>query len=480
MRELRWRQKHKPRVAALAAFWLVLAALLLSGCRIERPVVVAFPDDARVLDGEWQLIKTGLASWVGRVVAAPSSERIVLFQGQNSWLYERGVGGVWAEGDGAPYQSFADAPYDPISAALVQLERSGATVSVTTVSLDSGAVTTQLVTLPPATTFTALTVASGRLFALQGANTESPWLHWWGLATGAAEGSVALPPFPDGMKVSSNRRLLSFWDVGRGDVTVVDTTAPSAVRTFYQGTCRGGWPAEASDDGRWFATINCLGTLTALDLSEPNPTWRTLGVKPDAAVRFARGSSRVVWQDEAGTVWANDVSVGETIKLRDAAGGQVDNWDLAATLDVDDVNGQIVAATASGQVEVTRPGTAVELLPHLGDPSARMTLSAEPPTGESTFSGYAFTGDLVWSGDQAAALAVAGAVSASYFHDYRLSPQMAPPPSLRGSADIGPADAPLFTLRFGADSRLAKEFDGVLHDENADVSYRVRLSRTND
>src|SRR5690606_9909339 len=112
----------------------------------------------------------------------------------------------------------------------------------------------------------------------------------------------------------------------------------------------------------WFATINCLGTLTALDLSEPNPTWRTLGVKPDAAVRFARGSSRVVWQDEAGTVWANDVSVGETIKLRDAAGGQVDNWDLAATLDVDDVNGQIVAATASGQVEVTRPGTAVELL----------------------------------------------------------------------------------------------------------------------
>lgn len=476
MRQARPRQPRKPRTAVVGAIWLVLAALLLSGCHMERPVVVAFPDDVRVLDGEWELIKTGLASGVGRAVAAPSSERIVLFQFQNTWLYERGVGGAWTEGDATPYEGFAAAGYDHLSSALVQLERSGATVTVTSVGLDSGTATSQHVTLPTAVTLTNLTVGSERLFALEGATSNGPRLHWWSLASGAPEGSVALPPFPDGMRLSSNGRMLSFWDVNRGDVTVVDTTSPSVVRTFYQGTCRGGWPAEASDDGRWFAILDCMGTLTAIDLSESRPTWRPLGIKPDAAVKFARGSSRVVWQDEAGTVWANDVSTGETTKLRDATGGPVDYWDLAATLNVDDVSDQVVAITSAGQVEVTRAATPAELLPHLGAPSATMALTAAAPTGESTFSRYAFAGELVWSGDPAPALAVAGGVSAHNYHDYRLSPQMSPAPSLRGEADIGPADAPLFTLWFSAATRQSKEFTGVLRDETTAVSYSVKLS----
>ncbi len=483
----RYRSSHgsgqrKPAVPVMA---LALLAVLLSACRTEQPVAVAFPDDPRVLDGTWELVKTGLDYEVSRAVLAPAGDRLILSDGGTMWLYEQEPDGSWLAGDASPYEGFGHALEDRSAGVLVNLERSGRELTVSKISLADATKTTLTLQLPagveqpPGVEREDLAVGSGRLFAIAGALSPTPHLHWWSLATGAAEGSVALPPSPDGWLVSRNGRILSFWDVRGSEVRVIDTAAPGPPRTFGLGVCRGNSLAEASDDGRWFLIADCFANLRALDLSQPAPQWGSLGFKTPDAVRFARGSSRVVYLDGSGRVWAFDLATFTNTLVAEVE--PRDPYASPNALELYDASNALIAPIAGGLVLVAAPlGTNAQVLPDLAPARATMNLTAAQPPGSPTFSTYDFQGDFTWDGQATPPFRVEGSVDAGRFHEYQLGPLAIAPARLDGRAVVSAAGEPLFSLSFEASDRSQTTYSGSLIESATDVGYQVRLAKAVD
>jgi len=469
-------------VAPLGALALLLA-LLLTACRTEQPVAVAFPDDPRVLNGTWELVKTGLEQEVSRALLAPAGDSILLSDGATVWSYDQRPDGTWLTGDASPYEGFGGALLDGSAGVLVKLERSGLELTVTTLALADAAEATVTLQLPAGVDIEdereGLAVGSGRLFAMARVRTGEARLHWWSLATGASEGSLALPASPDGWRASRNGRILSFWDVPGSKVRVVDAAAPAAPRTFDLGICRGNSLAEASDDGRWFLIADCFGNVKAIDLSLPAPEWRTLGLKVPDAIRFAHGSARVVYLDGSGKVWAFDLGTFTNALVADV--GPRDPYTSPDALELYDASNVLVAPTTGGRVAVFAPlATDPRVLPELAPTRATMNLTAVQPAYGPGFSSYEFEGDFAWAGQAAPPFGVEGWVFADRFHEYRLSTAALPPARLDGRASIGPEAEPLFALSFEATDRSQTKYLGSLVDEAAGVGYQVSLEKAAD
>jgi len=462
---------------------LVALALLLTACRTEQPVAVKFPDDPRVLDGTWELVKTGLVYEVSRALLAPAGDSILLSDGDTVWWYEQGPDGTWLAGDASPYEGFGGALEDGSAGVLVKLERSGLELTVATLALADAAKATVTLQLPAGVEREdereGLAVGSGRLFAIADARSAAARLHWWSLATGTAEGSLALPASPDGWRASRNGRILSFWDVPGSKVRVVDTAAPAAPRTFDLGICRGNSLAEASDDGRWFLIADCFGNVKAIDLNSAAPEFRALGFKVPDAIRFARGSARVVYLDGFGKVWAFDLATFTNALVADV--GPRDPYTSPGAFELHDASNVLVAPTVGGRVAVFAPVAAdPRVLPDLSPSRATMNLTAVQPAHGPSFSAYEFEGDFAWAGQAAPPFNVEGWVYADRFHEYRLSPTAIPPARLYGHASIGSEAEPPFTLSFEATDRSQTTYLGSLVDEAAGVGYQVSLIRVAD
>lgn len=478
----RYRSWRPGVVHLIVGAWLLIA---LAACQPERAVAVTFPDDPRVLDGAWTITTTGLASDVGRTVLSADGQRLLLTQGQRAWLYHRGSDGTWSEGDAAPYAAHLQAQEDPSLDALVALERSGREVAVTILSLADASLTSSTVTLPAGLNVKRLTVGSGRLFALLSGEGGAQQLHWFDLATGAAAGSHTVPNHEDGMRESSNGRMLSFWDVRAGHLWLLDTAQPSVpLRYFDMGIfCRGVGPGESSDDGRWFLAIHCADNLRVLDLNEPDPKWRAAGVKEHSSLRFAHGANDlVVWHDDAGRVRAHDLSgSGTTTLASDLRSG---GFFPPGVLRVNVPAGLVLADDGEGQVAVlplddTEAGTTLPLLPL---ERASLNLNATDPYSISHTSGYKFSGTFEAEGQGGEPLKLEGSVFSDRFHDY-VTTAAIPPPRLDGRAEARPAGASddeeaLYRLEFSSEDRNAVAYSGSLYDAANDLAYRVRLAAT--
>ena len=474
------RVRPKGRAAAsriTAAVWVLLT---LAACQPERAVPVSFPDDPRVLHGSWQLTTTGLVPDTQRAVLSANGRSLLLVREERAWLYHREADGSWRKGDAAPYAAHLRAQVDPSLDALVTLERDGREVVVNRLSLADTSRATSTVLLPEGLTVNRLIVGSGRLFALLTSTAGPQQLHWFDLVSGVAEGSLVVPRHEDGMLVSANGRMLSFWDVRAGNVWLVDTAHSAiALRQFDLGVfCRGVGPGESSDDGRYFLASHCAGNLRVLDLHEQNPTWRAAGIKQQPFLRFARGDNRlVVWHDDAGRVRAHDLNSHDTVTL--ASGVRSGGYFNTGVLHLNASAGLVLADDGQGRVAVVSLDNPAERssLPELPLSSANLVLSASDATTNPPTSSYTFTGTFEADGGP---LELAGTVFSDRFHDYLTSAAL-PPPRLEGRAEVRPPGAgdgeALYRLEFSSEDRNADSYAGTLSDSVNELTYLVLLAR---
>lgn len=475
-----------PRRFAALALPLVAVAVLATACRTERPVPVSFPDDPRVVNGEWELSITGLGYAVERAVLDQAGRRLLLSdETANLWLYERSDDIGWVEADPGPYRTFRSSPYDELLDSLVTVTRSGMTATATAVSLADGTTSQRKFDLPAGEP-ELLTVGSGSLFAVFPPGEVQRQVHWWDLASGEYGGSLSVPPANDGVRRSSGGQFLSFWEVRGGTVYVLDTSDPARLRSFGLGICRSGGVGEGSADGRWFLGEDCNENLRVLDLHEESPTWRNLGVKHITPIRFARGADAIVWQDTRGRVHSLDLLAGGSRTLAEVGAPPDWFWHAQRTLTVDERNGLLTAVGADGRVHVVslseEPGdTALPLAELI---RATLNVTATAMRSDSEHSSYEFQGTFLPDLPGAAPLPIYGHVWTSRFHDYRLGPASIPPPGLTGSARVVPAggaeeDDALFTLSFDSLDRQATTYDGSLTDSrrggDGEMSYMITL-----
>ncbi len=447
---------------------------------------VSFPDDPRVVNGEWELSITGLGYAVERAVLDQAGRRLLLSdETANLWLYERSDNIGWVEADPGPYRTFRSSPYNELLDSLVTVTRSGMTATATAISLADGTTSQRKFDLPAGEP-ELLTVGSGSLFAVFPPGEVQRQVHWWDLASGEYGGSLSVPPANDGVRRSSGGRFLSFWEVRGGTVYVLDTSDPARLRSFGLGICRSGGVGEGSADGRWFLGEDCNENLRVLDLHEESPTWRNLGVKHITPVRFARGADAIVWQDTRGRVHSLDLLAGGSRTLAEVGAPPDWFWHAQRTLTVDERNGLLTAVGADGRVHVVslseEPGDTALPLAELT--RATLNVTATAMRSDSEHSSYEFQGTFLPDLPGAAPLPIYGHVWTSRFHDYRLGPASIPPPRLTGSARVVPAgsaeqDDALFTLSFDSLDRQATTYDGSLTDSRrggaGEMSYMITL-----
>lgn len=476
------RGRRAPVARFAAAVWVILT---LAACQQERAVPVPFPDDPRVLNGSWELKVTGLQENVQRTVLSADGQRLLAVRSERAWLYQRDLDGSWHEGDVSPYSAHLKAQEDPSLDALVALKRSSRDVTVSIVSLADASETTSTITLPEGLTFDRMTVGSGRFFALLSDAAGARQLYWFDLVTGAAEGSYRVPAHNQGMRVSANGRMISFWSMPFGSaasVWLLDTAQPAEPlgHVSLGILCTAAGIGQSSDDGRWFLGIDCAGNLQVLDLHEANPRWRAIGVKLQGFPKFARGSNHlVVWHDDAGRVRSHDVAGtgGTTTLASDVRPGGYLHDDV---LQVNVPAGLVLADDGHGRIAVAQldhPEARLSL-PKLPVTSAVLDLTATDLYSDQQHSFYSVTGTFEAEGEQ---LELEGRVFSHYFHDY-ITSAAAPPPRLEGRTEMrSPSaagdDEPLYRLEFSSEDRNAVSYDGTLWDDAQGLTYTVRLQR---
>jgi len=237
---------------------------------------------------------------------------------------------------------------------------------------------------------------------------------------------------PDGVRASSNGRVLALWDVRGSRATLVDTAAPDVDRTLRLGICRGNGLTEASADGRWFRFVDCFENLRIADLAAESLGSSALGLKQTGHVAFA-------------------------------------------------LDGMVHVAGLPGAA----PPRPAAQLPVLDLAGAALDLTVVP-IDASAAGGYEFHGTFAASGAGATGETwpLAGRADAHGLHRYlptapSVAPAALPPPAAIATATaIDPeTGVGLCALSFSTKDRNATSFIGVLHDVVATSFYRVRVRR---
>ncbi len=456
------------------------------------PAEVPYPDDPRVLKGAWQVEVIGLESPASDLIYAPAAGRLIAWfpEGPRTFQLDEPLG--WREIDVDWAGPVSPGSYDPALEAFVAIELARAVPRVQVTPIDGGPASHAAVALPAGHTPVSVARGSGRAFALTRDGAGSHHLTWWDAVSGAAGGTRPVGAVPDGMRASSNGRVLALWDVRGSRATLVDTAAPDGTRTLRLGICRSNGLTEASADGRWFLFVDCFGNLRIADLAAESLAWSSIGVKQLGRVAFALDGAEIVWLGEDGVVHALDAASRERTELARLENAMpldtFDRW--FRHLVVHRATNLLAVITGSGMVHtVGLPGAvaarpAVEL-PALDLSGAALDLTVTPIDAGGA-DGYEFGGTFTASGAGAtgATWPLTGRVDSSRLHrflptDPTLAPAaLAPPETYATASAIDPeSGAELFRLYFSTTDRHATSFIGTLHDVTASTSYRVRVER---
>ena len=479
----------RPTAAVVAVAALTL---LLTGCpRHPPPVEVSYPDDPRVLHGAWEAQVTGLLDGARDLVYAPAAGRLVAWFPTGPRAFDLDDDG-WRETTvtwSAPVDPDA---YDPSIESFVAVELARADPRIRVVPIDGGPASVAAVTLPVGHTLVSAARGSGRAFALTRDGGGGHHLTWWDAASGAAGGTHRVGAAPDGMRASSNGRVLALWDVRAGRVELVDTTAPHVLRTLRLGWCRGAGVSEASADGRWFLLADCVGNLRIADLAAPSLTSGAIGVAQEGRVVFALDGAEIVWVDRGGVIHALDAASRERSELARLEGDDpldaLEPWYRRVV--VHHATNVLAVVTGRGTVRTaglpgaTAPRPAIEL-PVLALSGATLDLAADPIAEDGAHE-YEFGGTFTASGPGAAGESwpLTGRAYAYGLHRYlpataAVAPAVAPPPTLSIAATVfDPVrETDAFELHAFTTDRRAAELHGTLWDLATDTTYRVRVAR---
>jgi hypothetical protein len=484
------RAPHR-RLASMIA--VAAVAPLLAGCPLHAPPVdVAYPDDPRVLNGAWQVHVTGLDASVGDLVYAPAARRLVAwFDGApRTFAFDEDLG--WQEIDVAWPAPVIAEQFDPTLEAFVAVELTRAEPRVRVTPVDGRPASVAAVSVPAGHTVISVARGSGRSFAFTRDGAGDHYLTWWDSVSGAVGGARRVGAAPDGMRASSNGRVLALWDVRGYHALLVDTAAPDDARTLPLGTCRSNGVTEASADGRWFLLADCFGNLRLADLAADDLGSTAIGIRPPGRVAFALDGTEIVWLGADGVVHALDAASRERTELArlgdPAPADTFERWHRH--LVVHRAANLLAVATDDGRVHtVGLPGAApprpAAALPALDLTGAALDLTAAAIDADGA-DGYDFAGTFTASGAGATGdtWPLTGYVFAHDLHRYvpigpAVAPSAAPPPRLAATATaIDPAsEAVRFALSFSTTDRHATTFFGFLHDVAAATSYRVRVER---
>lgn len=469
---------------------LLAAVVTLAACGDPwpPPTPVSFPDDPRVLHGEWDVHLREEPPLINEFLL-PDEELLITWAGPTAYAYSPDAEGAWVPRDAAQWDGLGTALFDPDLQAFVGLTRMGGTVTATVTPLAGAPATSVAFDVPAGLLIEDMAAASGLAFIL-GRTGSGYRVHWWNALTGAAGGSHAVGNASYGMSVSSNGRMLIFWNPGDRLVRVLDTADPELLITFGpRGDCLSNGLGEVSADGRWLAVADCDDAVRVYDLHEPETHWVATGVTWRlGGTRFADDSPELVWIDEGGHVRSYDVTDHSTRLLHQLAEPGQDPYGNWYWLSLSRATGMLAVVVYGGRtflhdVEADEPLAA---LPELAGGTARLSLTASGLVTGHRESRYVISGTasmpagLGWP----ELMNVSGEVYGARLHDYRPAaepgptPLSLPPPSMSGYATLAAMDdAMTFQLWFGTYDRDATEFRGALVPGAGDDRYDALLRR---
>lgn len=443
----------------------LLLLLLLTACtRYPPPVAVSFPDDPRVLHGEWVMdLREDVE--ISSHLYLPHHDLLLAWgwRGESSRGWQHTSDLEWTEIDADVFQDLQASAYDSVLDAFVtfRLGSSEGTASITT--LPDGTRTRVSIDLPADVIPRASAVGSGRLF-LYGHKVDSgPRLYWWDAVTGDAGGSISVHSAQEGMRRSQNGRILSFWSFRHGIVQVVDTAAPEKTKSFRLGICGTLNLAEASSDGRWFALNECGGRISVVDLHAATPVRAATGLSGAGRARFADDSAELVFANESGVIRSfNPVSREiQTLYTVPEADWRSDNFYQDPSLNR--ASDRLTVLSGDGHILTMEVGTgAVTRLPELAVGTVRLQLSASDLQNHH-YSSYDITGTAHWPVElgNEQELAVTGRVNSDGLHKYRpgLESQALPPPTTEIYGEFTGGDEE-YTFGFSSTDAHAGTYEG--------------------
>ena len=309
------------------ALILLLPLLALSACTRYPPAVpVSFPDDPRVLHGEW-IMDLELVDWYSsRHLYLPQHDLLLTWTwtGDEARGWQQDAGGGWSDFPAEAFIGLGPASYDQSLDAFVTFRTASGTGHATVVSLPDGSRSQVSFELPADVRQLATATGSGNVFLFAQTASSGPRLYWWNATDGSAGGSIAMRSAPEGVRRSANGRSLSFWDMRRSTVHVINTAAPAEPVGFRLAICSTNGLAEASSDGRWFAVRECGGWVSIVDLQAERPERMRSGLGGDGFVGFAVDSPELLHVGAGGLVRSHHPVSGETSDLFTVAEADLD------------------------------------------------------------------------------------------------------------------------------------------------------------
>lgn len=478
---------------------LILSALLaLSACRLPPPAaIVDFPDDPRVLHGNWELTVRGRAEGIDTFHLSQDAANLVIYPGAGSVrAYRADDQGGYSLTDASAFEGLTyHRRYDPALDAVVALYYSGSTIRVNVVPMDGSPSSRRVFAPPSGFAVERYFAGSGRVFAVLRSRTSGETeLRWWDSLTGVHEGTVQGSWNVDGLRVSSNGRLVVFWNLAPqvSSVQVFDTALPGEFKSVELSSCRSSDVSEVSPDGRWFVFEDCLSNLLLVDLTDLAAGASPLRVKRGAIAMFALDSPEIVRIDREGVVHALDVETGAARILTRLTATEAGRhileggaWHEPRPVFVSSA-AVLAVPTGGGHVTLvdTDDETRIAALPQLELERAELQLEAtlDSPLREHR---YSFAGTLHLDGVQ---YRIEGIVDAYGFHKYvptdeSVTPQFSGAPYFRADAEAwapGAAD-PSYSLRLMGFDRYATVYYGGLlrrDGQGADHNFSVEIQRS--
>jgi len=426
-----------PGAAALRNLFLVFITVTLTAatCRLPPGTPVAFPDDAQVLHGSWEMQFESRTRYY-RFQLLAGEKRLLTWSPAGEAELRQGASGQWLARNTEVYRNvFGSHPtprYDPPTRTFYRSNVGSLGITFRFAALTGEDI--PLFSVPHAAGVELLLghFTDGIAYVV---SEQADRLHlaWWGAATGQPLDSREMGPSDLRVLISSNGRTISFIDETSETVTVVNATAPHDQVVLHPGACFQDAVAEVSADGRWYALQDCSDGLILVDLEDPTEQWTVPTAADARAVRFADTGSVLLWLEDDDRLIAYDVTARTAEQLYPPAGATGDLLrEQSFALDVD--AGLLVVITSAGSLylEDRTPGGTTSVIPPEEVPPARMELVAELPPDETSSSHYYFSGPLTLPPDLGypTDLHIEGAVSASGVHEYtpaHLASQMSPP-----------------------------------------------------
>lgn len=281
---------------------------------------VYFPDDHRILHGDWQLRLDPLAGHQRHALSG-DGQALLVWAKEHSPLYlAEDEGGFVPRTPIVDFGDLIEGQFDRSRGTLVtynDVYTAGVfdprTLAVRERPMIGGPVRQTLLTILPGRRHGHLHAAHGRwLVVTRDALSDEPeqYLEAFDAEDGSHLGSLPLSRRHGQMETISDRAIVLL-DRHIDTVSVVDVRQPDQMVSFDQQGCDWSSVADLSESGRWLMLSGCDGGVHLVDLQQPQLTSEPLPwIDPQDHPAFAHGADQLVWYGTDGHIGRLDLVSG--------------------------------------------------------------------------------------------------------------------------------------------------------------------------